>query len=72
MFFWPEYLLRNQIKRNQKRIVELKQLMISIEKQIEPNYIQESCISLYALSKLESYFINKRADPLKIFIKRNK
>jgi len=65
VFVYPKIALQNHIKKNQPQIEEYQKLMDSVKQKIQPQYIPDNYLNMYALNKLESYFVNKRADTLK-------
>lgn len=65
LFIAPKLSVKKRVKKNKTRINELQRLMNEIEEDINPIHIPKTYINYYALTKLESYLINKRADSLK-------
>ncbi|MDG5789311.1 hypothetical protein QA612_17765 [Evansella sp. AB-P1] len=64
-FIWPSQNVRGKLKKNMSRIDEIHIKLKNIENKINPELIPDNYINQYALSKLESYLVNKRADTLK-------
>lgn len=65
LFIWPTLNVKKKIKKNKERINEIHLLLNDLERKVNPVYIPRTYINKYALSKLQSYFLNKRADTLK-------
>lgn len=65
LFIWPTIHVNGKVKRNKERINEIKKLLGELSKNVNPVHLPKTYINEYALSKLESYLLNKRADTLK-------
>ena len=65
LFIWPTVYVKKKVKRNKERINEIKSSLGELNKNVNPVHLPKVYINKYALSKLETYLINKRADTLK-------
>lgn len=65
LFIWPTVHVKKKVKNNIERINEIKFLLKELSEKIDPIHIPKGYINIYALTKLESYILNKRADNLK-------
>ncbi|WP_018921971.1 hypothetical protein [Salsuginibacillus kocurii] len=65
LFVWPKVHVKKKLIRNQPRIREIQSLIEDLENNIRPKYIPNSYINIYALTRIETYLVDKRADTLK-------
>lgn len=65
LFLWPTVHVKKKIRKNKDRINNIQLRLTELDRMVNPVHIPKAYINNYALSKLESYFVNKRADTLK-------
>lgn len=65
LFVWLAIYVNKKITKNKDKINEIKRRLADLNEEVTPVYIPRTYINDYALSKLKSYFSNRRADTLK-------